>query len=95
MDMWTMRLRRTGLVRGRRDALPTADPFAHMPTAFQLKEGPKEQDDPVAFFREATWGVSFSCRLTQHIAHVPFATTHSARTTIVKRITATTAAGAA
>ena len=54
MDMWTMRLRRTGLVRGQRDALPTADPFAHMPTAFQLKEGPKAQDDPVAFFREAT-----------------------------------------
>ena len=33
MDMWTMRLRRTGLGRGQRAALPTADPFDHMPTA--------------------------------------------------------------
>jgi len=32
--MWTMRLRRTGHCRGQRDALPTAAPFAHMPTAF-------------------------------------------------------------
>jgi hypothetical protein len=33
MDMWTMRLRRTGCCRGQRKALPTAAPFAHMPTA--------------------------------------------------------------
>jgi hypothetical protein len=33
MDMWTMRLRRTGRYRGQRNALPTAAPFAHMPTA--------------------------------------------------------------
>lgn len=33
MDMWTMRLRRTGRSRGQRDALPTAAPFAHMTTA--------------------------------------------------------------
>lgn len=32
MDMWTMRLWRTGLGRGQRYALPTAAPFAHMPT---------------------------------------------------------------
>ncbi len=33
MDIWTMRLRRTGRSRGQRDALPTAAPFDHMPTA--------------------------------------------------------------
>ena len=56
MDMWTMRLRRTGLVRGQRAALPTADPFAHMPTAFhQLKKYQNDGRAPgVAFLREAT-----------------------------------------
>jgi hypothetical protein len=34
MDMWTMRLRRTGSARGQRAALPTVAAFAHMPTAF-------------------------------------------------------------
>jgi len=38
MDMWTMRLRRTGCDRGQRaaarPALPTAAAFDHMPTAF-------------------------------------------------------------
>ena len=38
MDMWTMRLRRTGCDRGQRaaarHALPTAAAFDHMPTAF-------------------------------------------------------------
>ena len=38
MDMWTMRLRRTGSDRGQRAAarlaLPTAAAFDHMPTAF-------------------------------------------------------------
>lgn len=35
MDMWTMRLRRTGCDRGQRAAaLPTAAAFDHMPTAF-------------------------------------------------------------
>jgi hypothetical protein len=43
MDMWTMRLRRTGLVRGQRAALPTADPFAHMPTAFNRKTDPRQR----------------------------------------------------
>lgn len=38
MDIWTMRLRRTGNSRGQREALPTAVPFAHMPTAFYVKE---------------------------------------------------------
>jgi len=37
MDMWTMRLRRTGCDRGQRAAcaaaLPTAAAFDHMPTA--------------------------------------------------------------
>ena len=37
MDMWTMRLRRTGCGRGQRAAarlaLPTAAAFDHMPTA--------------------------------------------------------------
>jgi len=34
MDMWTMRLRRTGGDRGQRAAvLPTAAAFDHMPTA--------------------------------------------------------------
>jgi len=33
MDMWTMRLWRTGRNRGQRDALTTAAPFDHMPTA--------------------------------------------------------------
>lgn len=33
LDMWTMRLRRTGCARGQRDALPTAARFAHMTTA--------------------------------------------------------------
>ena len=33
MDMWTMRLRRTGPGHGQRYALPTAAPFVHMPTA--------------------------------------------------------------
>jgi len=38
MDMWTMRLRRTGCGDGQRaaarPALPTAAAFHHMPTAF-------------------------------------------------------------
>jgi hypothetical protein len=42
MDMWTMRLRRTGCVRGQRGAarhaLPTDAPFAHMTTAFDVEE---------------------------------------------------------
>jgi hypothetical protein len=37
MDMWTMRLRRTGCVRGQRPALPTDAPFAHMTTAFEIE----------------------------------------------------------
>jgi len=38
MDMWTMRLRRTGIDRGQRDALPTVDPFDHMPTAMKREK---------------------------------------------------------
>ena len=42
MDMWTMRLRRTGCDRGQRaaarPALPTAATFDHMPTAFNRSE---------------------------------------------------------
>jgi hypothetical protein len=34
-----MRLRRTGADRGQRYALPTAEPFAHMPTAFNNVRG--------------------------------------------------------
>jgi len=41
MDMWTMRLRRTGCVRGQRaaarPALPTAAAFDHMPTALDIE----------------------------------------------------------
>jgi len=43
MDMWTMRLRRTGNGRGQRDALSTAAPFAHMPTAFNEVEKKTER----------------------------------------------------
>ena len=43
MDMWTMRLRRTGRARGQRDALPTAAPFDHMPTAFDHHEVKKSE----------------------------------------------------
>ena len=32
MDMWTMRLRRTGPDRGQRNALPTAESFAQVRT---------------------------------------------------------------
>src|SRR6185369_9528189 len=64
MDMWTMRLRRSGLARGQRAALPTADPFAHMPTAFNQQGTERTTTAPVALFCEATWGVSSGCRLT-------------------------------
>ena len=41
MDIWTMRLRRTGRDRGQRGAarlaLPTAAPFAHMTTALDYQ----------------------------------------------------------
>jgi hypothetical protein len=45
MDMWTMRLRRTGHSRGQRDALPTAASFAHMPTALYLDKTIKSNDN--------------------------------------------------
>jgi hypothetical protein len=52
----TMRLRRTGIAHGQRAALPTADPFDHMPIAsHDLKH-----HGSVAFFREATWGSPFT-----------------------------------
>jgi hypothetical protein len=56
MDMWTMRLRRTGRSRGQRHALPTAAPFAHMPTAFYWQESNEESDNIalVTFLCEAT-----------------------------------------
>ncbi|GMV01840.1 MAG: hypothetical protein AMXMBFR52_14960 [Burkholderiales bacterium] len=38
VDMWTMRLRRTGSARGQRAALPTVAAFAHIPTALNHKE---------------------------------------------------------
>ena len=50
MDMWTMRLRRTGCDRGQRaaarPALPTAAAFDHMPTAFdhRTEEAKKEPE---------------------------------------------------
>jgi len=47
MDMWTMRLRRTGCDRGQRAAArlrcPTAAAFAHMTTAFDHE---RSQQDP-------------------------------------------------
>jgi hypothetical protein len=53
MDMWTMRLRRTGCDRGQRAAaraaLPTAAAFAHMPTAFDERvkhEGLNDNHSP-------------------------------------------------
>ena len=55
--------------RGQRAALPTADPFAHVPTAFNQQGTERTTTAPVALFCEATWGVSFSCRLTRRIAN--------------------------
>jgi len=46
MDMWTMRLNGAGLDRGQREyALPTAQPFAHMPTArYAVEKHPTPKD---------------------------------------------------
>lgn len=58
--MWTMRLRRTGRVRGQRDALPTAAPFAHMPTASHYKRSIAEENDNLA-------RVTFLCEATRQL----------------------------
>ena len=47
MDMWTMRLRRTGYDRGQRNALPTAAPFDHMPTAFNDEMEKRSPNDNI------------------------------------------------